>query len=464
MRAWGCVRSRFAVPLGVAVLLAVAPGCATLAPAPLVVPVGGDAHAGEHFTIVCHFPCGSAGSRALRSAELTWRLSSRLLDAEAPVRASRPIHLYRTEQEYEEVEAELTGGRFRLNRAMTYRGTEAHISVHPNLSTTALREFGLTANTLRVIAHEAAHMALRALEPRTRDLPDWLDEGMASSLELDVLIEMDQADTRLDEPVSSTRLYLLRERIRREAMPPLADLLEGREAGLTLAERYAFYQHFMDFLRTGPYRDRLERVLQTLGTRQGSTTQLRRDLIVGILGAEPEALGSADAAFRSWLMSREPGWVQARRALSTAGSHWVQVGFDSGAEAWRWTPAAEPPYRLSGGVRVLERETGTAAILVGLAGSARLAVVFAPGELRLERLRYAGDPSPEVLARRTQAERRGAALPFRLDVDVDGVTATVDGAAAVRVDLPTAPRWGLAAGPGANVVWSDIAVDAPRTR
>jgi hypothetical protein len=237
-------------------------------------------------------------------------------------------------------------------------------------------------------------------------------------------------------------------------------LLEGDEAGLTLAERYAFYQHFMDFLRTGPYRDRLETVLRSLRDVDGTTTQLRRTLITAITGAQPGALGSVDATFRAWLMGMEPVWVQSRRALSTSGSDWLQIGFANGAEAWRWTPLAEPPYELRGGIRFVDGGRGTAAVLVGLTGNARLAVVFAPGELRLERLRYPGDPAPEILVRGARPAGAGTrALPFRVVVDTTGVTAVVEGAASIRADVPTAGRWGLSTGPGANVLWSDITVD-----
>lgn len=436
-------------------------GCATARPAPILAPPGGDVHGGRAFAILCHFPCGAAGELALRAADLTWSRAAALLGVSAASPAViRPINLYRTEREYEEIEQALTGGRFRLNRAMTYRGVEAHISVHPNLTEEALQEYGLTANTLRVIAHEAAHIAIRTMNPRSRDLPDWFDEGIASSLEVDVLLALGLADSREGEPVSSTRLHLLRERIRRDALPPLHELLAGDETGLTLSERYAFYQHFMDFLRTGRWRNRLSQVLHNLDAAGGSAVRVRTRIMDLLFGAGGE-VDRADAEFRAWLLDREPVWLQTRRTLSTAGREWLQVGFARGAEAWHQHPVAAPPYVLRGGVRVLN---GSGSVLIGLEDGAHVAVVFAAGEVRVERYDRTGDPAPGVLGRRAHAVPiADRPLPFRVAVDPGRIAVTI-GAAPV-LEVPAAGvdgRWGLATGPGANVVWSDFRFERPR--
>jgi hypothetical protein len=445
---------------GILPLLLLTSACATGGRIPGSVPPPQISAQGAHFSIVCHFDCGTAGEAALEAAELAWERTSELLGVAGSVSTPRPIHLYGTERDYEAVEGALTGGRLRLNRAMTYRGAEAHISVHPNLTRAALSEFGLTTNTLRVVAHEATHIAARSLSPRTRNLPDWLDEGIASSVEQEVLIDLELATSRAEEPVSGTRAYLLQERLRRAQMPSLTRLLEGREEVLTLAERYAFYQIFFEFALRN-HHDALLATLRDPARMGGSGGRLRRSLVRDIFGTDISDLTTLDAAFHAYLRELQPGWVQAKRALSTAGDEWLQVGFESGAEAWRWTPVPRLPYSLRGDVRVLAGGARRAAVLIALEGGGKLMLVFRPGEIRLDRVATADHRSFETMARAAASSvREDRAVSFRLRVSEDEVVAEVDDLPPLRARaVRPSGRWGLEVGPGANVVWRGIRVE-----
>ncbi len=421
--------------------------------------------AGTHFTILCHFDCGDAGAEALRAAETAWEVTSALFGLGVFEPTSRPIHLYATAADYEAVEAVLTGGRFRQNRAFSYRGREAHVAVHPNLTPAALAEFGLTSNTLRVIAHEAAHIATRTLAARSRALSTWLDEGLAASLEQDVMLKLGLAPGRSDEPVSGTRAYQLQERLRTGTLPSLDDLLDGEERNLTLGERYAFYQVFFDFARSR-YGDPLLAVLRTLDTIDGSGSRLRRTLVRAIFAVDMSELADVDREFRGYVRGLVPGWVQARRALSPHGDDaWLQVGFDAGAEAWRWSPVPTGPFRLGGTVRILAGGAETAALLIALEGGSRLAVVLRSGEVSVERRASPGDPRPEPLRTVRAPVRIGTPLPFAVDVARDAVTIRLGDAEPLRIPgVRPSGRWGIETGPAANVEWRGLAVNGVPVR
>jgi hypothetical protein len=260
--------------------------------------------------------------------------------------------------------------------------------------------------------------------------------------------------------VSGTRAYLLQERLQRGQMPSLTRLLEGREEALTLAERYAFYQIFFEFALESHHAALLA-TLRDPARMGGSGGRLRRALVRGIFGRDIGDLTTLDAEFHTYLRAQQPGWVQAKRALSTAGNEWLQVGFESGAEAWRWTPVPKVPYSLLGDVRVLAGGARRAAVLIALEGGGKLMLVIRPGEIRLDRV-VASDHRPlETMARvAASSVREDRAVSFRLRITPDEVLAEVGDMAPLRARgvRPTG-RWGLEVGPGANVVWRGIRVE-----
>lgn len=462
----GWSRHRVAVPFRLAALAPLAgvllASCSVFTPAPDV-PAPRVSFDGPHFTIFCHFDCGAAGAGARDAAEAAWALTANLFGVPGLLDTNRPrspIHLYGRVEDYEAVEQSLTGGRLRENRAMTYRGAEAHLAVHPNLSPAVMREFGITANTLRVIGHEAAHIGMTRILRSSRRLPEWLSEGISSWVELETLAMLGLAPSRAEEPVSSTRGYLLREMLREERMPPLRAMLTGDAAALPLAERYAFYQHFFDFLYSGHRATALLGTLRSLDRIPGSGARLNRTLIERIVGEDATAIDRTEAAFHTWLLAFEPVWLQARRAISPVGETWLQVGFDNGAEVWRLRPAPVLPWTMEGRIRLLAGEGDMAAVLFTLEHGGTMTLTFRPGMARLERARFIGDPAPLRLAAATVPTlTTGAEVPFRVELNADGFLATIGDVTLRASQAPSeVGRWGLSAGPGANVAWSGVRV------
>jgi hypothetical protein len=230
-------------------------------------------------------------------------------------------------------------------------------------------------------------------------------------------------------------------------------LLSGDTDDLTLSERYAFYQLFTDFLRLPAREERLRSTLATLESIQ--SRRFDRALAPAILGVELDALAPVDSAFRTWLGTLEPGWMQVRRTLTVAGTDWLQVGFDNGAEAWRW-PITPRPYRLVGEARTLGGNAFPT-ILVALQEGARLAFVLEGDSVRVERLAFAGDTRPVTLFR-APAGLDVRSMKFVLEISDDAVAASI-GNATFRIDAKPSGRWGLATGPAGNVVWHDVRVE-----
>lgn len=165
-----------------------------------------------------------------------------------------------------------------------------------------------------------------------------------------------------------------------------------------------------------------------------------------------------DSAFRAWIETLEPGWVQARRALMAAGRDWLQVGFDNGAEAWRW-PRTRLPYTLTGRVRTLGAQASPT-LLIALPDGARIAFVIEEATVRVERHAVIGDPRPVVLTETPTGPVRSE-IAFSLRVDAKGITARI-GDATMGVAAEPSGRWGLAVGPAGNAVWSDVTVEPVR--
>jgi hypothetical protein len=415
-----------------------------------------------HFAIECHFPCGEAGEGALEAAESAWRVAADLLQAaeRAPARPLE-IHLYDRPEDYEAVDRMLTGGRFRLNRAVTHPATmSAHVLSHPFAHPEISERFGLTANTRRTIAHEAFHLAARTLSPGSRLLRPWINEGMATWAEIEVLVRLGLARSEVEEPVSGTRAWLLRSRVEDGTLPPLAELLAGVDS-LPLADRYAVHQYLFGFLwRTE--RARLSRALSELDRLPGSGSAVADAFEAALFGRAPaDSIARLDAAFRSYVRGLPSGWVEARRSLAVPpGDVWYQVGFDGGAIAWRWQPVIALPGEISGSVQPLGPNVPEASLLLALEDGGHVSVAFSPrGDIAIRRHANSSDERPPPLVTRSAARPLAGDIPFRVRIEGDAITVRIQDFAEVVVRNPLlrmTGRWGLAVPPGANAVWSGI--------
>jgi hypothetical protein len=450
----GRQRARWHV-LPMLVFAASAAACSSTFRTPANVPAPMLELRGRNFVVYCHFACAGSAPAALRAAESTWQFASMLLgDGAAPERPLE-IHLYGSYLDYEIVERKLTRGQFRNNRALTHPATlSAHVVRHPYVAEAVLREFGLTSNTNRVIAHEALHLAALAMHEKTRWLPMWLQEGIATWTEAQVLVALNLAPSIAEEPVSSTRAHQLQQQLERGSLLPLRELLADAPASMPLSERYAFYQYFFDFLWTR-HRPVIGALLRAVDDIRGSggdyTERATRRLF-----SSPAVIDSLDREFREYISSLPVSWVETRRTFSVRQDAWVQVGFEDGGEIWRVHPPHPPPAELTGRVQVLGAAEASA--LIALQDRGFIAVTFrANGRTTVTRYpARAGEPATMLAEIASGASEQTS---FRIRMERDGLVVWAGSAPPFRLlarsALPTG-QWGLSVSARGNAVWRDV--------
>jgi hypothetical protein len=409
------------------------------------------ASAQSRYRIVCHFECGAAAEQALRAADAAWPLARVLFDAEPPaLDAPLEIHLYRTAADYRAARRGLLRSPPRSLATTDPRTRTAHIALRGAIADTTLRRFGLPANVLRVVAHEAFHLATLAHSPRAAGLPSWLAEGAASWAEHEALRALGIIESADDEPVAATYLWLLQRRAHAGTLPRAAAILDDDLRRLDEQERYAVRKLLFAALLAVPAGERLPAQLDTL------LADARRGRLAGALRAriapDSAALAELDARMHAALAAARPVWALATRSLDAlpAGGL-LQIGLDGDAEAWRHRFAAMA--RVVGSVEALA--PGVARVLIGTneAGHVVVAIDAAADRLSVRRVRDDGSsPSPLGVAALGTAD---GPIEFRVEATAGRLTVA---AGRARIELEPQNftpngRWGVGAAAGANLVW-----------
>jgi hypothetical protein len=443
------LRTRTAVRLPPAVrctsllLLAAAPGCSA-PPVPESVRV-----VGAYVDVTCGEPCGNAAEKAAPFANTAVEVASELLGVE-PGPAGR-LHLARDEEEYERLERRITGGRFRSNLAFSSPGREMGVvAIQPPVDDDALDLGGLPMQTLRLVAHEASHLASYRAMPPPRRVPSWLEEGLAIFVELEtrrILGRMPASP--MEDPLLSTYYLRTAEAEAAGRLPTLETLLADEGGDLTAGELYA--------VRGVIFRSLME--ADGGAVRSG----LRAAIRAHAEGARSREVGAAfvdafggEARIRSVLAEHlarvRPKWREAPRSLDTSGDVWLQHPFDGGAQAVRVEDSG-PRWTLSTTVR-LHGEAPFAAVTLrsreGLWGFVQVS---------RDTLSIVRDEPREVLA---SIEHGGGAgnpgIVLRLEVS-DSTLRVASGPAELGpVDIPAvlSGPWGLFAGEGGWLEWADL--------
>jgi hypothetical protein len=125
-------------------------------------------------------PAGDEGTAKKIAAEGDRALERYAADlgVEVPPKQRFSIFLYETEEEYDAVEAKLTGGRFKRNMAFTYaKNAEVHMFMQPRPHRRVTDD---GPGMLEAIAmHELSHALQYVTVPNYAAQPDWLGEGLA---------------------------------------------------------------------------------------------------------------------------------------------------------------------------------------------------------------------------------------------------------------------------------------------
>ncbi len=423
---------------------------------------------GDHFRVVLDFDDPETAAEALRTVEALWPVARSLYDLpEDPLPEPLAVHLYRWEEGYERAEKELTGGALARNLAMAHHDTStAHVALQPPVSDETLKRLGLPGLTRRMLLHEAAHLLRYSVSPAFRSHPDWLADGVAMRLSHATMEAGGWSPPAEGCPYRGGQAVRLRELLDQGRLPDLGAVLRDETAGLPFYDRYAVHGRALDFLLDGPgaedraFAETLRAILRLpAGPRYG--LELHRLVAAGLeKGGGEEKLS---AAFHASVRDGAPRWEEVLRSLDVSGDAWTQSAFaENNAVAWRTAPAGEKPYRVEGGIELVDRMGGPAQgnLLLGRTGTGFVSVAFTAG-YGVTILRYdSGTDRWTTLGREAVAAvRTGPVLPFAVRVAKDRLAVEVDGRAVLEVsagDHPLSGPWGVGAQAAATVRWHAV--------
>lgn len=309
---------------------------------------------GDHFRIVCEFTDEKGAAKALQAAEAVWPSIVLLWGAPVgPLEKRLVVHVYPDAQSYETAEQGLTGGRFKKNLSFSsYVTGESYVAVQPELTPAARAEIGLPLTTLRVVAHEAAHIATYRLVPNHESHPDWLAEGYATWSEQKAIESLGWSKSAEEEPYVSTATVRCQRLIANKRFPTAAVLVANAPSELDFYDGYAVDRLFFRFLqekRADLAKRALARIVQLGGGADfAARSAAELDTIFG------KGLTQLDKDFRAFVGDLHPVWDEVLRTLETEGDSWTQAAFEQNAIAWHTKPVGKLPFELRGFAKVLE--------------------------------------------------------------------------------------------------------------
>lgn len=418
---------------------------------------------GKYFLVVCHFENDRIATAALKTAEMVWPVATELFGtADGAPDKPAEIHLFRSVEEYEKVDAELAGGAFRRNLAFSSWNTKAaYIVVQPDCSDATLKQVGLPQPTRRLIAHEATHLIRYATMENHRSHPHWIADGAATWVEEHVMAKGRWSRGEEDDPDASSKIVRTVALLEKGALPSVADILRDRIDDTPWLTRYSVRWLFLRFLEHSVEREKFRSILakaRQLGGGSGYNTQLIAFIEV-TLGQE--GMMSIDGRFAKYLRSLRPRWEEVYRSLETAGDHWTQIAFpDKNAIAWRTEPVGEDAYTLRGAFRVLPGKKQQLNLLLGRNDDGFVSIAFVAGHgvtifhfhAKDDRWEGLGSVESDVL-------KLDQWIGFRVKVGGDRIRVVLDKKPGLEAPLSGRSMrgaWGLGAQNGSAGVWRGV--------
>ncbi|HET6163179.1 MAG TPA: hypothetical protein VFG37_05895 [Planctomycetota bacterium] len=414
--------------------------------------------------------------RAHEAAESAWKAASALWGGDgAPSEKEPSLHLYREIADYEKACDRLVGGSLKQNLAFTeWTNSTAHVVLQPPIRGDAEKRLAPTWTTLRLVAHESAHLARFCVLPNAASHPGWIADGAATWVETLALAERGHAAPPDDVPFFATDELRAQRLLKAGKLPGFGDLLLDRTDALDFYERYAVRGLLFRFLMDGPHAQAFRPFLGDVRHEGGGDDFKER-----VAAALQKRLGASDwkavdAEFRAWIEKLAPKWEQLYRTLEIDGDDWTQCAFDDvNAMAFRTAPAGEKPYAVEGSVTLYaDRSKGPQANLllgreVGRESVNRfLSIALVPG-VDVTLFDFDGGRAADSQWKRLgYAQLAGTAvgkpLAFRVDCAPNGgkteVALAVDGKPIARVTVERVldGPWGVGAQAGSSCVWRDV--------
>jgi hypothetical protein len=334
------------IALACALVAALAQAQTAKSPARTVAPV----------RIVCAVDEPRIATRASAIADAAWKETCSLFDLEdAPGVGPYEIHLDANVTDYNSACDKLLRGKFKKNLAVTiWNPLSVHVVLQPTVRGDALHALAPTVQTLRLVAHEVAHLARCVALPTYRDQPGWLKDGAATWIASRVLAAQGLSREPEQSPFSSTNDVRVQRLLRDGRLPGVDDLLHDRTDALEFYERYAvrwlLFRYLVEGERARAFRGFLVDV-RSIGGGDGCVDRCD-DLLKERLAVDEWS--RFDDGFRRWVAALKPEWDQGFVSLEPAGDEWMQSSFDDAdAVAFRTAPAGPKPYAIEGSVTTL---------------------------------------------------------------------------------------------------------------
>jgi hypothetical protein len=365
-------------------------------------------------------------------------------------------------QHYERAEDELTKGRFRNNGAFAL-GDQAHVLVQPPITPDRMESIGVPAQTLRLIAHEAAHV-LRNTLPNHPSHPGWLADGAGQLIAERTMLSTGRSAGRAEDPWTSTQIVRLRAALDDGRLPTIEALLGDEQGALSASERYAARWALAAWM------DEVGALTPTLAAakRLGGGRTFAERLRERTLGAiREQGVDAPDAAWHAWIRRQPAAWEERIRSLSIASGEpatWTQIAFpDSNAVAW--TTASQPSdrYTLGGAVEIVPGERRQMNLLLARSDSGFISIALTAG-WGVTVFHYASDGNRwnRIGAAEFEGLRAGVPLPFTVRAADGRIAVEIDDQLVLEVasPVPLHGPWGVGAQSGSAGVWRGVRLAA----
>ena len=382
---------------------------------------------GEHFRVVCHFGDEEIAAIGLEAAEAAFEPTRALLNA-PEIEGRLAVNVYRTAADYRDAVKDAGGKAFLNNNAFTsYKTRAAYVAVVPDIPDAVLEKVGLSAQTRRIIAHEAVHVVTYRAWPNYRRVPEWLHEGLATYVADQAMLARGWSPGLAQAPYSSTRMARLGRLRDSGRLPRVRAILQDRYKGLEMSEKYASWWGFFRFLKS-EHPDKLAYVLARAGAEpeKGATSA---EFFEALEKAwTRDGIEALDRDFLAWIPSLKPEWDERYRTLTVDGKRWIQLAWPKrNAVCWRTAPVGRKRYEIRGAFEILPCEEPQLNLLLGRSKRGFVSVALRAGNVTVfdyesskDRWNRLGNAKVESLVAEKKFRFRASVKDDRLRIVLDG--------------------------------------------
>ncbi len=422
---------------------------------------------GKYVKLICHFKNEQTANLAFESAEAAWDETIALFSAKVePPNTPYEVHLYRHLEQYQEAEQALTKGKFRDNMAFSHWDSiSSHVVLQPPCSDETLESLGLPDLTRALLIHETAHIASYCAVAAFRELPFWLNEGFARSVERAVYEKKGWVNDFEAQPYFSQSFVRAQRMLNdsQPSFPSVQDMVDDEWPEIHWRNKYAAADVLFQFLVGGQasrkFRGFLEGVRRMGGGNSQATAEIAK-LLEKSLGRS--RWKSLDKDLRKFIEKQDPVWDESFRSLDAADEdEWTQIAFaKTNAYCFRNEELGER-FVIQGELEFLPQARRQMNVLLGIREGGFISVAILPGAVTVFVHRYEGNDWRRVGNVNAPDYQPGVPVSFKVESFGKELVVSLDGLTVGRFnvgDRGSSGKWGLAAQAGSGGFWRSVRV------